>query len=641
MKQIKPNDPETRSADLVQENLDRLKALFPDAFVEGKVDFEALKQLLGGAVETGDEKYGLNWHGKRMARQLALTPSNGTLRPCPEESIDWDTTRNLFLEGDNLEVLKLLQKPYASSVSLIYIDPPYNTGGDFVYHDSFHASIANYIRQTQQADAEGKRLTSNTEASGRFHTNWLNMMYPRLRVAKTLLRPDGFLLVSISDVELPRLRLLCDEIFGEESFVALLIWQKGREGGNDNAGFGQHHEYVACYAANPSLATRRIALDAKDTSRHMTALPEANLVVDGETVYRDGDEFQLINLSKQKDYRVRIPLKDGSVLEWDSYCPQSTIDGYIRVGKVFVGERRVPYIKSFLADEQAGTKPSTLIEQKYGTTKAGGIAIRDLFGSKDVFSYPKPPQLMARLVSLLATPTQTSSEAPIVMDFFAGSGTTAHGLWEQCASDSVQRRFILVQLPEPLNPEERDHAAAVAACRELGRPTNIAELTKERLRRASKAIKAANPLFAGDLGFKVFKLDTSNLRAWNPRPENIGQALLESLDHLEPGRTESDVLHELLLKLNVDLSTPIISRIIGGKQAHSIGAGTILACLATSISVHEVETIAMGLSTWHSELSPATPTTVVFRDSAFDNDVAKSNLVAILQQHGLTNVRSL
>ena len=328
VQKLTPEDPETHSADIVGENIEQLKAIFPDAVTEGRIDFEVLRQVLGGEVEDREEKYGLTWHGKRRARQIALTPSTGTLRPCPEESVDWDTTQNLMIEGDNLEVLKLLQKSYAGKVKLIYIDPPYNTGKDFVYPDDYRDSIKNYLELTGQVDGAGRKLSTNTEASGRFHTDWLKMMYPRLKLAHSLLRRDGFLFVSVSDSEGPRLRLLADEVFGEENFVAQLVWMKGKEGGNDNLGFGMHHDYVLCYGRSAEAAAATIRLDEKDTSRHKTSLPEENRVLIGETVYRDGEPFQLINLSKQKDYRVTIPLVDGRSVEWDSYCPQATIDSY-------------------------------------------------------------------------------------------------------------------------------------------------------------------------------------------------------------------------------------------------------------------------------------------------------------------------
>jgi len=325
MQKIEATSPEAQSTNLVADNVAQLKALFPELVTEGPhgpaVNLDVLKALVGDATVTdAEEKYGLNWHGKRAARQLALTPSTGTLRPCPDESVDWDTTKNLLIEGDNLEVLKLLQKSYAGKVKTIYIDPPYNTGKDFIYPDTFQDSVRNYFELTGQLQ-DGRKISSNSESSGRFHTNWLNMMYPRLRLARSLLRSDGMLFASISDVEAPNLRLILDEVFGEENFLGQLIWMKGKEGGNDNDGFGLHHDYIVCYAKSHDLAVASIELDAKDTSRHSTELPEKNLVRAGDSLYKAGEPFQLINLSKQKDYRVTIPLEDGTHLDWDSYCP--------------------------------------------------------------------------------------------------------------------------------------------------------------------------------------------------------------------------------------------------------------------------------------------------------------------------------
>ena len=247
MGKITANDPEARSADVIAENVEQLKALFPEAFTEGKVDFDVLKQLLGGGVIEQEEKYGLNWHGKRQARQLALTPSAGTLRPCPEESVDWDTTQNLLIEGDNLEVLKLLQKSYAGKVKLIYIDPPYNTGKDFIYPDDYRDNIRNYLELTGQTDDENRKLSSNTEASGRFHTDWLNMIYPRLRAARNLLRPDGVLFVTVDDHEVANLRILFDEVFGEENFLSVLIWQHSVQPKGYAGTFSVHHNFILCY----------------------------------------------------------------------------------------------------------------------------------------------------------------------------------------------------------------------------------------------------------------------------------------------------------------------------------------------------------------------------------------------------------
>ena len=268
MTKISPDDPEARSADVLGENIQQLKTLFPEAFTEGKVDFEVLKQLLGGVVDERDEKYGLNWHGKRQARQIALTPSTGTLRPCPEDSVDWDTTQNLMIEGDNLEVLKLLQKSYAGKVKLIYIDPPYNTGKDFIYPDNYRDSIRNYLELTGQVDSANHRLSSNTEASGRFHTDWLNMMYPRLKLARALLRPDGVICISIDDTEFDTLRELCSEIFGEENFIATVIWQKVYSPKNSAKYVSVDHDYIVMCARNaeiwrPNLLPRTEEADAR------------------------------------------------------------------------------------------------------------------------------------------------------------------------------------------------------------------------------------------------------------------------------------------------------------------------------------------------------------------------------------------
>jgi adenine-specific DNA-methyltransferase len=634
VKKLTADDPETKSPDLVTENLERLKALFPELVTEGPdgaaVNVDVLKALVGDKTVTdAEEKYGLNWHGKRRARQLALTPSTGTLRPCPEDSVDWDTTQNLMIEGDNLEVLKLLQKSYAGKVKLIYIDPPYNTGKDFVYPDNFRDSIKNYLERTGRVEG-GRKISSNTETSGRFHTDWLNMMYPRLKLARSLLHDEGVVCISIDDGEKHNLRSLCNDVFGEENFVGTVTWEKRTKAQNTETArnmLQSKTEYILIYKKNLDRVRFALRLSgAKEykemdhrgryrikpvemmSARGMRGRPTMRFEILGVTP-REGQQWKY-----GKEFINRFIERDDLVL----------IDG-------------APHIKMRPSDEDENTfLPfwSHFFPKDVGTAETGKSQLDSLLQTKaHGFETVKPVELLKALVfHVTATGDVQSAENDIVLDFFAGSGTTAQAVLEMNVEDRRARRWILVQLSEPCSEESETFQAGFAT---------IAELTKERLRRAAKKIKSENPLFAGDLGFRVFKLDSSNIRAWEPDRDNLDQTLLDHAEHLKEGCTELDILYELLLKLGLDLCVPIETKTIAGKAVHSIGGGVLLACLAPQITRDEVEPLAQGIVAWHQALAPAGDTTCVFRDSAFADDVAKTNLAAILNQHGLTTVRSL
>ncbi|HET6145564.1 MAG TPA: site-specific DNA-methyltransferase [Candidatus Acidoferrales bacterium] len=637
MKPLNFADPETKSADVVAENIEHLKELFPEIWVEGKVDFEVLKQLLGGAVDEREAKYGLNWHGKRCARQLALTPSNGTLRPCPEDSVEWDSTHNLMIEGDNLEVLKLLQKSYAGKVKLIYIDPPYNTGRDFVYPDNFQDSINSYLELTGQVDGNGNKISSNTEASGRFHTDWLNMMYPRLKLARNLLRDDGVLFTSIDDNEIDNITAILKEILGPENFAGCFIWEKRRSRENRRL-FSVNHDYVVCATRTKSVfETIRGLLPLTDEARNRYGNPDSDPRGDWQSV---AITAQAGHGTKTQFYTITTP--NGRQLDPPSgNCWRFTkerLAELIKDNRIWFGNdgNNVPRQKVFLKEQDEGLTPHTIwTADEVGTTDTAKRELNGLFDGIAVFETPKPVELIRRVIEIGGT------NDALVLDFFAGSGTTAEAVLRENVADGGARRYILVQLPEPLDPENKDQKVAADYCDKLGKPRTIVELTKERLRRAAKKIREENPIFAGDLGFRVFKLDSSNIQEWEPERENLPKTLKESIEHLKTNRTEEDILFELLLKLGLDLTVPIEGKKIAGKTAHSIGAGTLLVCLATKVVTAEVEPLALGIVAWHKQLAPAGATTVIFRDSAFADDVAKTNLTAILQQHGLENVRSL
>lgn len=673
MKPLTIDDPETRSLDFIADNIARLKALFPEAFTEGKVDFDVLKQLLGGFVDDREEKYGLNWHGKRKARQLALTPSTGTLRPCPEDSVDWEATGNLMIEGDNLEVLKLLQKSYAGKVKLIYIDPPYNTGKDFVYPDTFQDSIKNYLELTGQMDGGGRKLSSNTEASGRFHTNWLNMMYPRLKLAWHLLREDGVMFISIDENELHHLRQIANEVFGEENFIADISVVTNMKGRNDKKHVASCHEHVVLYG-KPSFVSFGLPLTEEQRAAFKFVDEQGNKYGLRDLRKRGGPDkrsdrpnmfFPIFwnsktgtcSLERQSAEDIEIlPLRgDGSQGRWrwgkekvQTHLAWLHAKNSERSGRWDV-EHRVyldPAVRingdPFDQDEEEdddqlmerSSKPKSVWLGGEFSSDSGKRALKELIPG-DTYDFPKSVELIRQCLQL------GLNKEGIAVDFFAGSGTMGQAAMLQNAVDSGDRRYFLVQLPEPLDSDDKDQRAAANFCDQLGKPRNIAELTKERLRRAGNKIGEENPMFTGDIGFRVFKLDSTNIQEWDPDRDNLAGTLEVHAEHLKKDRTEDDILFEILLKLGLDLAVSIDQKEIVGKTVHSIGAGTLLVCLSPQIGASEVEPLALGIVDWHKALAPAGETTIVFRDSAFADDVAKTNLTAILQQHGLDNVRSI
>ena len=636
IQKIEAHSPEAQSANLVADNIEKLKALFPELLTETVVNgqtsaalnIDVLKALVGDATVTdSDEKYGLNWHGKRKARQIALTPSTGTLRPAKEESVDWDTTQNLMIEGDNLEVLKLLQKSYAGKVKLIYIDPPYNTGKDFVYPDNFQDNIKNYLELTGQTEG-GAKISSNTDASGRFHTDWLNMIYPRLKLARNLLKSDGVVFVSIADHEIHNLRAVMNEVFGEENFIAAIIWQKVYAPKNSARHFSEDHDYIVVYAKNADVwAPRLLPRTAEMEARY------SNPDNDARGPWKAGD------LSARNFYgEGTFPITCPSGREIAGPPPGT----YWRVSKTKFNEldadgriwwghdgNNVPAIKRFLSEVKDGRVPQTLwTYDEVGHTQVAKkelIATVDFPNSDVVFDTPKPTRLLRRILQIATAPDSQD----LVIDFFAGTGSTMDAVFQQNAEDGGNRRCVLVQLPEPLTGGESAGW------------TSIADITKARLVGAGKRLRAADATKAGDVGFRVFKLDTSNIRAWKPNGNDLKTSLFDNLEHIEPERSNDDVLYEVLLKLGLDLCVPMEAQQIAGKTVHSIGGGALMTCLDAHIGVADAEGLALGMAQWREEQGTATETTAVFRDSAFENDVAKSNLAAILEQHGIKHVRSL
>jgi len=625
-KKMKPVELEDgQSTDIISDNIERLKDIFPDAFTEGGVNFDTLRQLLGDAkvLDEGEEKYGLNWHGKKKARQISLTPSIGTLLPCPDESVDWDTTKNLFIEGDNLEVLKLLQKSYANKVKMIYIDPPYNTGKEFIYPDKFQENLDTYLRYTGQVDDEGIKFSSNTETTGRKHTNWLSMMMPRLRLAKNLLTSDGAIFVSIDDNELTNLRQICNDIFGEENFVGTFIWKRRASSAMADNNVSMDQDYVVCYQKGSLEGFVGIEKDFKNY-KNPDNDPRGSWVLGDLTVgmtaaMRPNQAYDLVDPDTGDVY----PFNPNRA--W-AFIPES-MNKMIKEGRVSFPKdiTKRPMQKRFMNELKGTHNPiSTLIMDKVGLNTEATKTIQKVMGG-NLFDYSKPTSLMKLLISQICR-----EDGDIVLDFFAGSAATAHSVLGLNSERNLQLRYIMVQLPEKIEEKTEAYKAGFLT---------ISELAMERIRRASANLFSKKSVM--DLGFKLFRLSSSCISIWNPDKTDIEASLLSHEEHLIEGRTEQDVLYELLLKRGVDLSVPIETLEVEGKNIYSIGYGVLFACLDESITSEQVENISQGIIDWHTELAPSSDTHVFFRDSAFCDDVSKTNMAAILEQNGITHVRSL
>ncbi|ALX44162.1 site-specific DNA-methyltransferase [Burkholderia humptydooensis] len=670
MQKLDATSPEAQSADLVSANVERLKALFPDVVTEGpdgaSVNLDVLAAMVGAVVDAdAGEKYGLNWHGKRRARRLALTPSTGTLRPCPRESVDWASTRNLMIEGENLEVLKLLQKSYAGRVKLVYIDPPYNTGKDFVYPDNFTDSLRHYLELTGQTTG-GKRVSSHTDASGRFHTDWLNMIYPRLKLARDLLADDGVIAVHIDEHEQHALVLVMREIFGEDNELGVAVWDKRNPKG-DARGIAYQHESIVLFARDAELLFERAPLKrAKRNAQRMLdaargAIADAATIADANAAYRswvksqttlsggeamydrisaDGRVYRLVSMAwpnKKKapdDYFVPLvhPVtgEPCPVPERGWRNPPATMQALIDKGLVEFGadETTQPQRIYFLDENMYENVPSVL---PFG---GSDDALMKSLGIP--FDQPKPVELAASIIGWC------TDGDDLIVDFFGGSGTTAHAVMALNAADGGNRRYVLVQLPEPLDAGSKDQKAAADFCAAQRVPLNLAELTKERLRRSAARVAAEHPGVRADLGFRVFRLDSTNVSEWDPRGDDIQQSLFAAVEHVKPNRSEEDLLYELMLKLGLDLCAPIDARTIAGKAVHVID-GAIVACFDTHIDRASTDALGEGIVKLIAAAGAADTRelTCVFRDSGFADDVAKVNLSAILEQHGVKRIRSL
>lgn len=609
------------SMNIERANMDKLKAVFPECFAEGKLDIDKLLSLCGEYIDNDFEKYKFEWNGKSECLKLAQKRSAGTLRPCPEESVNFDTTQNLYIEGDNLEVLKLLQTAYYRKVKMIYIDPPYNTGNDFVYTDDFADPIARYKEVTQQT------TKSNPETMGRFHTNWLNMMYPRLRLAANLLRDDGVIFISIDEIEMPNLRKVCDEVFGEENHIADFVWHNKRGGGNDAKYVAVEHEYVLMYAkCIESLEELFVPYSPSYIER-----------------YKEKDEIgrYFWDTFKRKSGKQYYPIKcpDGTILEKDELGnPISWLRSEARFYEdLNKGDARIIKINDkwsvqFKQRLPQGKKPRTIfleesIFEKQGTTSDGSSEVLTLF-QKNLFSNPKPLELIKHLI------TFNTKNSDIILDFFSGSATTAHAVMQLNAEDGGNRRFICVQIPELCDEKSEAYKAGYK---------NICEIGKERIRRAGAKILAemnennqqlelgAEEKPLPDVGFKVFKLDTSNLKTWDNTlvAEDDMQLLFDRMNgmihRVKSDRSDMDMVCEIMLKLGVPLDCSVEKIEFNGKTAYTVGKDCLLLiCLAEDVQPEDVETMA--------EYAPAK--VIIARDS-FADDTAMSNAHYILRDRGI------
>ena len=599
-----------KSLDLIAENIAQLKALFPEAVTEGRIDFEVLQAILGGEIEKRQTYYKFTWNGKEEARAYARIPSMGTLRPCAAESSGKDGTpdkfdsENLYIEGDNLEVLKLLQGPYHKKVKMIYIDPPYNTGKDFVYPDNFRDSIGNYKSLTGQIDEEGAATRANPETSGRYHTDWLNMMYPRLILARSLLSDDGVIFISIDDCEVDNLRKICDDVFGEDLFIAQVAWRRTDNQANIGI-FAKVKEYVLIYAKSESVALGRLPLTEKAKAEYRYS--------DAKGLFR---RAILLDKTRGRRFYPKVT-KLGNTLNGPWMVSEEEFDRMDAAGEIYWTENGdgQPYGKIYL-DNSQGQIPNDFWGIDIGTNQRGSLEVEALF-QRRIFDFPKPVSMVETIVRIGAP-----NEDSIILDFFSGSATTAHAVMQLNAEDGGHRKFIMVQLPEVC--EEGTEAAKAGY-------KNICEIGKERIRRAARKIREENSLTTQnqDLGFKVFKLDTSNLIPWNPEPDKIELLLRNAVENILVDRTRQDLLYEVLLKCNLPLTLPIEERKFGDNTVYVVGAGALAICLDTKIP----QTIAEEIVKLRDEYAPVVPMQVVFRDNGF-TDVTKTNALQILKQAG-------
>ncbi len=620
---------EGMSMDIEKKEREKLKSVFPECFVEDKLDIDKLLNMCGEYITNDFEKYKFEWKGKSECYQIAQRRTTGTLRPCKEESVNFDTTQNLYIEGDNLEVLKILQRAYYRQVKIIYIDPPYNTGNDFIYEDDFKDPMERYKEVTQQT------TKSNPETMGRFHTNWLNMMFPRLRLASNLLRDDGVIFISIDDHEVHNLRKLCDEVFGEENFVCEFIRKSGVSARLDSKYVSVESDYVLMYAKNkPQLELNQMTSENMDTYSLQDEFVERR----GKYKLNKLDRGS-ISYSESLDYPIKAPngelIYPGGTKEKNGWCWRWSKEklewglksGFIEIKKSTNGWS--VYFKQYQFvdnndNEIKRTIPyKNLLIDNYFNEK-GKKVLQEVFDKKTPFDYPKPLELLECFIKM-----SNVKSGEIVLDFFSGSATTAHAVMQLNAEDGGNRRFIMVQLPELCSEKSEAYKAGYK---------NICEIGKERIRRAgAKLLEKSDQtsLEEGqkslDVGFKVFKLDTSNLKAWDSSyisKDNVDELLRRLKDmivRIKPDRTDMDIVYEVMLKLGIPLTYSVSQMDVQGKKVYAIGDDClVLVCLDKEITPEIIK-----------ELVEYAPGKIVMADGSFEDNTAMSNAYYILKNAGI------
>lgn len=609
------------SPDLVAGHVEKLADLFPQVVTESAddnghitraIDFDQLRQeLSNNLVEGPKERFRLEWPGKRAAALAANAPIAKALRPVREDSVNFDTTENLFIEGDNLEALKLLQESYLGKVKLIYIDPPYNTGRDFVYNDDFAESTEEYLKRSGQVTDEGERLVANPESNGRFHSDWLSMIYPRLRLARNLLKEDGVLVVSIDDDELPRMRQVLDEIFGSKNFYACVTWKKKYSPANDAKKFSDVHDYLLFYARSESFSRNLFPRTAENNK------PYKYDDGDGRGPYRTGD-LSVRTYNAANDFPIVNPNTGEEYYPPNGRCWGTSREGMQRMGgdnRIFWGKdgRGAPQLKRYLSEVQQGTVPITVWAHDFaGHTDNARKEIRALFGTTAVFDTPKPTQLLRRVIEVS---TENGGD-DIVMDFFAGSGTTAHAVISKNAEDGGNRKFILVQVAEELQAKN------------VSDYDTVADVSRERIRRAGRKIEQdfaeqlegrEQPL---DVGFRSLRIDSTNMIDVLATPDDVSQAnLFESVSNVKADRTGEDLLFQVLLDWGLPLDVAVEAETIEGQECFVVESGALIACFEPSVSAETVRGIAQR-----------DPVRAVFRDEGFASDAERINAEQVFKE---------
>lgn len=654
------------SVNKVDENIKKIAELFPNTLtevikgyrddgtpiIEHAIDFDVLRQELSDIIVEGpEERYQFTWPDKKKSILLANAPIAKTLRPCREESVDFDTTENLYIEGDNLDALKLLQETYLGEVKMIYIDPPYNTGNDFVYEDDFAQSADEYLANSGQFDEDGNRLVQNTESNGRFHTDWLNMMYPRLKLAKDLLSDDGVIFISIDDNEVENLKKICDEIFGLQNFIAQLVWEKKKKGSFLSKSITNIKEYVLvfCKSINSFEGLIGEINTNSETYPCINAVNKRELRVIPagiESKYKDKDFF-MPKGSEISDTTMSIVLhsdmviKNGLlaedlILEGNWRYSQTAMTTYAQKKELYitrdlylrriVNDTRYKTLKDILprVGENQDTQYNTpinlnnLFDSGWGSNEDADEELRLIFGIQKLMDYPKPVRLIQKLIA------SVRDQNAIIMDFFSGSATTAHAVMKLNAEDGGNRKFIMVQLPEPCDENSEAYKAGYK---------NICEIGKERIRRAGRKILEEHPEAAGklDIGFRVLKVDSTNMQDVYYRPDEYTQDLLSSLtDNIKPDRTPEDLLFQVMLDLGVLLSSKIEEMVIGGKKVFNVADGYLMACFDNDVTDEVVR-----------EIAKKQPYYAVFRDSGMASDSVATNFEQIFETYSPSTVRKV